>query len=142
MSLTRALSTIKKYQQKRISNDLIGVEVDYYYMASSFAGSKEIISMMLWTVIVDKEGFVYAYRTSQIGAYDGWKELITVRIYNHLLDIGINSLITKRISRDKEIKKDGHHIPNDYRATGDRIGIHGVDEVYIRRDRFLYIYII
>lgn len=47
MSLTRALSTIKKYQRKRINKDLIGVEVDYYYMASPFEGSKEIISMML-----------------------------------------------------------------------------------------------
>lgn len=139
MSLNRALSTIKKYQRNKIINDLIGVEVDYYYMASPFAGSKEIISMMLWSVIVDSEGFIYAYRTSHIGAHDGWKELITQRIYNHLIDVGISSLFANRIARDIEILKDGHHIPTDERSSGDRIGIHGADEVYIRRDRFTYI---
>jgi hypothetical protein len=139
MSLTRALSTIKKYQRKRISNDLIGVEVDYYYMASPFVKSKEIISIMLWTVIVDAEGFIYAYRTSHIGAHEGWKELFTQRIYIHLIDVGFGQLISNRISRNIEIKKDGHHIPTDERSSGVRIGINGADEVYIRRDRFTYI---
>ena len=139
MSLTRALSTIKKYERLHISNDLIGVEIDYYYMASYFAGSRNIISMMLWSVIVDAEGFIYAYRTSHIGDYEGWKELITNRIYVHLLDIGTSALFANRIVRDIYIKKDGHLIPTDDRSTGDRIGIHGADEVYLRKDRFNYI---
>lgn len=117
---------------------MIGVEVDYY-RASPFAGSKEIISMMLWTVVVDAEGFIYAYRTSHIGSHDGWKELITNRIYYHLIDVGISALFTNRIARDIEIAKEGHHMPTDERSSGDRIGIHGADEVYIRRDRFTYI---
>lgn len=139
MSLTRTLSTIKKYERPRMINELIGVEIDYYYMASYFAGSRNIISIMLWSVIVDAEGFIYAYRTSHIGDYDGWKELITNRIHEHLLEIGVSALFANRIARDITIKKEGHHIPTDERSTGDRIGIHGADEVYIRKDKFTYL---
>ncbi len=139
MSLTRALSTIKKYQRQQIQNDLEGVEVDYYYMSSYYAGSKTMISLMLWTVIVDAEGFIYACRSSHVGDYDNWRDLIRDRIYYHLLDVGVGDLFAKRIVRDIVIKKEGHIIPTDERSSGDRIGIHGADEVYIRKDRFTYI---
>lgn len=139
MSLTRALSTIKKYQRQQILNDLEGVEIDYYYMSSFYTGSKTIISMMLWTVIVDAEGFIYATRTSHVGDYYDWKELIRDRIYYHLLDVGVGDLFANRIVRDLDIIKEGHIIPTDERSSGDRIGVHGGDVVYIRKDKFTYI---
>jgi len=139
MTLTRALSTIKKYERPKILNDREGVEVDYYYMAGSFAGSKTLISITLWSVVVDAEGFVYGLKTSHIGHYEGWKDLIASRICQHLVELGVGKLFVKRLVRNIDIKKDGHHIPTDERSTGDRIGIHGADEVYIRRDRFTYI---
>lgn len=139
MTLFRALSTIKKNERNEIANSLENIEVDYYFMASKFAGSKEIISIWLWSVIVDNEGFVYCMKTTHIGDYSQWQQLIRDRISEHLFSVGVDNLIVKRLVRDLEIKKEGHIIPTDERSSGDRIGVHGADEVYIRKDRFTYI---
>jgi hypothetical protein len=132
-------NTITKNQKASPSNNLGGVEIDYYFMASKFGGSKTEIHLRLWTVIVDSEGFIYCMKTSHIGNYLVWKEVIQSRIKSHLIQIGIDGLIANRLVRDIEIKKEGHIIPNDIRCGGDRIGVDGSSEVYIRRTKFSYL---
>ncbi|WP_026838712.1 hypothetical protein [Gillisia sp. JM1] len=139
MTLFRALSTIKKNERNEIANPLENIEVDYYFMASRFAGSKEIVSIWLWSVIVDNEGYVYAMKTTQIGDYFEWEQLIRNRISEHLYTLGVDSLIVKRLVRDIDIKKEGHIIKEDLRSNGDRIGIDGSNEIYLRKDKFSYI---
>lgn len=139
MSLHRALSTITKKEIPQINNSLYTVEVDYYFMASRFAESREIVSIWLWSVIVDFEGNVYAKKTTHIGDYTEWQLLISNRITEHLKSIGVDNLIAKRMIRDIEIVKEGHLIKTDSRCQGDRIGINGSDDIYLRRDKFTYI---
>lgn len=139
MSLHRALSTLVKNERSQILNTLENIETDYYFMASRFAKSREIISIWLWTVIVDSEGFVYCMKTTHIGDYYEWEQLIRNRIGKHLVALGVDNLIIKRMVRDINIKKEGHIIKLDLRSCGDRIGINGSDEIHLRRDKFNYI---
>lgn len=138
MSLSRALSTISKHEQPQLNNSLYTVEVDYYFMASKFAGSNEIVSIWLWTILIDVEGNVYAKKTTHIGDFTQWKDMISNRICDHLKAVGVDNLIAKRMIRDIEIIKDGHLIKTDTRCQGDRIGIDGSDSIHIRRNRFSY----
>lgn len=129
------------YPENRITipNPLIGIEVDYYFMASRFAGSKTEVSITLWTVVVDEEGFVYGLMTFHNGHYEGWDEMIRDRIKEHLIKLNVDALFVKRLVRDLEIKKEGHLIPRDRRVGGTFIGIDGSSELYVRRDRFTYL---
>ena len=68
-----------------------------------------------------------------------WKEVILDRMESHLFKVGVDKLQTKRLLKEFEIEKEGHLIPWDYRVGGNRIGIDGSDEVYLRKDRFTYI---
>ncbi|TRO65486.1 hypothetical protein [Christiangramia sabulilitoris] len=140
MSLNHYIgNTLIKNQRSQPANTLGGIEIDYYFMASKFGGSQTEISLNLWTVLVDCDGFIYCMKTIHIGHFSTWKEVIKNRIKDHLVKIGIDSLIIKRLIRDIEIKKEGHIIPKDIRCGGDRIGIDGSDEVYIRRSKFTYL---
>lgn len=139
MLCTTIGNTITKSQRNQPANTLGGIEVDYYFMANRFGGSKFEISMSLWTIIVDEEGYVYAMRTRHIGHFETWEDVIRGRIQQHIYSIGFDGLFVKRLVRDLEIKKDGHLIPYDVRSTGDNIGIDGSTEIFIRRSKFKYI---
>ena len=132
-------NTLIRSQKNEPANTLGGIEIDYYFMASRFAGSATEISMSIWTIIVDCDGFIYAMRTEHLGSYEKWQEVISSRIKMHLYSIGLDNIVVTRLVRDIEIKKEDHLIPNNDRCVGDRIGIDGSDEVYIRRSRFSYI---
>ena len=132
-------NTLIRCQRNEPANTLGGVEIDYYFMASRFAGSKTEISMSIWTVIVDCDGFIYAMRTEHLGRYEKWQEVLAHRIKVHLYSIGMDNIVVMRLVRDIEIQKEGHLIPNNTRCASDRIGIDGSDEVYIRRSKFSYI---
>ncbi|MCH4821767.1 hypothetical protein ML462_01160 [Gramella lutea] len=129
---------IEKNQRSRPTNLLGGVEVDYYFMASKFSGSKTEISLVLWTIVVDEEGYIYGLLTRHLGHYNTWKEVISNRIKEHLIRLGLDNLFVNRLVREIEIKKEGHIIPKDIRCGGDRIGVDGSDEIYIRRSKFTY----
>lgn len=129
-------NTIIKKQRATIPNPMNGVEIDYYFTAKRVGGSNTTISMRLWTVIVDYEGFAYAMLTKHFGLYNPWKELIETRLLNHLLSLNVDKLQAKRLLRDIEIKKEGHLISYDLRMCGDKIGIRGEEEIYIRKDKF------
>lgn len=140
MGLDKSLgNTLTKSQRSEPANTLGGIEIDYYFMASRFAGSKTQISLCLWTVLVDCDGFVYVMKTNHLGHYEGWEEVIAERIRTHLFKIGLDHITVKRLVRDIEIKKDGHIIPNDDRCGGSKIGIDGSDDIYIRRSKFTYL---
>ena len=126
-------------QRNHPANMLGGVEVDFYFMATRFGGSKVEISMSLWTVVVDEEGFVYAMRTRHIGPYHDWQEVIRDRIEHHLYKLKLDGLFVRRMVRDIEINKEDHIIPHNPRSAGDNIGIDGSNEVYLRRSRFTYL---
>lgn len=132
-------NTLVRSQRNEPANTLGGVEIDYYFMASRFAGSSTEISMSIWTVIVDCDGFIYAMRTEHLGRYENWKEVISSRIKMHLYSIGLDNIVVMRLVRDIEIKKEGHLIPVNDRCASERMGIDGSDEVYIRRSKFSYI---
>ncbi len=121
----------------RVQNPLMGVEIDYYFMAKLSSGSKTEISMKIWTVIVDCHGEIYGMCTKHIGHYRTWKETIKGRMENHLKHVGLDSLQITRMLREIEIKKEGHLIKHDYRTTGS-IGIDGSNQLYIRRNKFTY----
>lgn len=122
----------------KVRNPLLGVEIDYYFMAHLLSGSKTELTLKLWTVIIDYEGIVYGMCTHHHGHYFEWKEAIQNRIKRHLLEVGLDNLQVNRMIRDIEIKKKGHIIPFDSR-TGDAIGINGSNELYIRKTKFTYI---
>ncbi|MFV8280609.1 hypothetical protein ACNKXS_03645 [Christiangramia marina] len=132
-------NVIEVKQRNHPANILGGVEVDYYFMATRFGGSSVEISMTLWTMIVDEEGFVYAMRTRHIGPYDNWKEVIRDRIEQHLYKLKLDGLFVRRMVRDIDIKKEGHIISHDPRSAGDNIGIDGSNEVFLRRSKFSYL---
>ncbi|WP_298527828.1 hypothetical protein [uncultured Christiangramia sp.] len=132
-------NSITKNERPEISNTIQGVEVDYYFTASRFADSKTEINMIIWTVVVDSEGFAYGLRTRHIGNYESWKEVILSRIENHLQKLNIDPLQVKRLVRDIEIKKEGHIIAIDTRRLGNNIGIDGSTDLYIRKDKFTFL---
>ncbi|WP_026914213.1 hypothetical protein [Christiangramia portivictoriae] len=132
-------NTVEKNERPKILNPLHGVEVDYYFTASLFADSKTEVSMIVWTVVVDYEGFVYGLRTRHIGNYKPWKELLLSRIESHLNKLNIDSLQVRRMVRDIEIKKEGHIIAIDTRRLGNNIGIDGSTDLYIRKDKFSFL---
>ena len=125
--------------KKVIQNPMEGVEVDYYFMASRFGGSKTQVTINLWTVAVDFDGNIYGMYTHHIGHYGCWKEMISCRIEQHLSKLGVDSLQVKRMLRDIIIQKEGHLIPGDHRQGGSRIGINGSDELYIRKEKFSFL---
>ncbi|MCM8570264.1 hypothetical protein NE848_12795 [Gramella jeungdoensis] len=130
---------VEYYKIPKVRKPHEGVEVDYYFMASRFAGHPTEISMDLWTVIIDSEGFAYGLKTSHLGDFHTWKEVIRDRIKEHLYRVGVDNLQVKRLVRDIEIKKDGHRIPNNNCVGGPFIGIDGGRELYIRKDKFTFI---
>lgn len=132
-------NTIEQKERPQILNPLQGVEVDYYFTANLFAESKTEVSMIVWTIVVDYEGFVYGLRTRHIGNYEPWKELLKSRIESHLRKLNIDSLQVKRMVRDIDIKKEGHIIALDTRRLGDNIGIDGSTDLYIRKDKFNFL---
>ena len=76
MSLKRSVgNTIIHNQRPRIENSLEGVEIDYYFMARRMGGSETVISLKLWTIIVDAQGFVYAMHTKHMGVLKNGKRL-------------------------------------------------------------------
>jgi hypothetical protein len=140
MSLDHCVgNTLTNSKRPTVANPIGGVEVDYYFMASTFSGSKTHVNICLWTVVVDSEGYVYGMYTKHIGHFETWKDVIRDRIAKHLFSVGVDNLQTRRLIRDIEIKKDGHLIPYNYRIGGNRIGIDGSDELYIRKDRFTFL---
>ncbi|GHA43555.1 hypothetical protein GCM10007103_25890 [Salinimicrobium marinum] len=140
MSLKRSVgNTIIQNQRSRIENPLEGIEIDYYFMASRVGGSKTEISLKLWTIIVDAQGYVYAMHTKHMGHFEEWETTIHNRMHEHLLIAGVDPLMTKRLLTDIEIKKDGHLIKWDTRCGGDYIGIDGSNNLYIRKNRFTYV---
>lgn len=139
MNLNKSYGNTVIKNMSKILNPLEGVEIDYYFMAQGFAGSKEEISLRLWTVIIDSQGQVYCMCTYHIGHFNPWKAVIRDRMESHLQKVGVDNLQISRMLREIQIKKEGHIIPWDYRVGGNRVGIDGSDEIYIRRDRFTYI---
>lgn len=131
-------NTITKYPQQKVQHPMEDVEIDYYFMASRFAGSKTEISMKIWTVIIDSQGLVYGMKTKHIGNYKDWQTVIQNRLKDHLQRVGIDNLIIERMVREIPIKKEGYIIPWDNRCSGDKIGIIGADEIYVRKDKFTY----
>ena len=131
-------NTITKHPQPKVVNSMEDVEIDYYFMAQRFAQSKTEISMKIWTVIIDSQGLIYGMKTKHWGHYEDWQTVIQSRLKDHLQRVGVDSLIVKRMVRDIPIEKEGHIIKWDYRCTGDKIGITGGDEIYVRKDKFNY----
>lgn len=131
-------NTITKNSQQKVQHPLEDVEIDYYFMASRFAGSKTEISMKIWTVVIDNRGLIYGMKTKHIGHFENWQLAIEKRLKDHLQRVGIDNLIIKRMVRDIPIEKEGHLIEWDYRCSGDKIGIRGDDEIYVRKDKFTY----
>ncbi len=138
-SLGNYIYKYPNHKRQSIPNPMQGVEIDYYFMASRFAGSKTEVPIKLWTVVVDSEGYAYGLYTKHLGHYQNWVKMIRERIATHLFRLGLDPLQTKRIVRDIDIQKEGHIIPTDNRCGGDRIGIDGSDELYVRRDKFTFI---
>ena len=138
MSLRKSVGNIlRRGKRDKIPNPLEGVEIDYYFKANRLGGKvSPVITLSLWTVIVDHEGFVYCMYTNHIGEYHTWKEVIYDRMKEHLISLGVDNLQIKRMLRDIEIKKEGHLIKTEYQHGGNRIGINGDDDIHIRRDRF------
>ena len=138
MSLNKPVgNTLRSAKRIKIPNPLEGVEIDYYFKASRIGGkASEVISLGLWTVVVDYEGYVYCMYTNHIGEYNSWQEVIYNRMREHLIELGVDNLQIKRMLRYIEIKKEGHLIKSDYRHGGNRIGVDGTDDIYVRRDRF------
>ena len=138
MSLRKSVGNIlRRGKRDKIPNPLEGVEIDYYFKSSRLGGkASTIISLSLWTVIVDNGGFVYCMYTHHIGEFYDWKEVIQDRMREHLIDVGLDKLQIKRMLREIEIKKDGHLIKTEYQHGGNRIGINGDDYIHLRRDRF------
>ena len=139
VSLGKSNGNILYRNTGSIQNPHEGVEIDYYFMAKRFGGSEYEITLRLWTVIIDSKGDIFCMYTSHNGHYSTWKEVISDRMKSHLFKVGVDNLHAKRLLRDFEIKKEGYIIPWDYRVGGNRIGIDGSDEIYIRKDRFTYI---
>ena len=139
MSLYRTIGgVVYKNDKPRIINSLLGVEVDYYFMAKRSSKGSNVISLKLWSIIVDHEGLVYGMITQHFGEFQDWEKVIHSRIHEHLLRVGVDMLHAKRMVRDIEIKKDGHLLPYDYR-TSDAIGIEGSNQLYIRKSKFTYL---
>lgn len=122
-------------ERPNILNALEGFEVDYYFMAKRYDGSRTQITMSIWVVVVDFEGFVYGQKTIHSGHYENWKLAITDMIEAFLIKLDVDKLFIKRTMVDMEIKKDGHLIPYNPKSS-DRIGIDGGSELYIRKNRF------
>lgn len=131
-------NTITKHPQPKVLQPLEDVEIDYYFMATRFAGSRTEINMKIWTVIIDSQGIIYGMYTKHWGNYENWQEVIQKRIKDHLQRVGVDPLIIKRMVRDIPIQKEGHIIKWDYRCSGDKIGIRGDDEIYVRKNKFNY----
>ncbi len=129
-------NTIIQHQRPQVTNPLEDIQIDFYFMATCFAQSKTEISMKLWSVIIDSDGYVYAMKTRHLGHFEDWKEVIVNRLKDHIHKIGVDPLIVKRIIKDIDINKEKHIIPWDYRCTGTKIGIDGSDKIYIREDKF------
>lgn len=140
MRLSKPVGNIlTKSDRDMIPNPQEGVEIDYYYKATRFGGkTSKVISLSLWTVVVDYEGCVYCMYTKHIGEYFTWKEVIYNRMREHLIRLGVDNLQIKRMLRDVDIKKEGHLIETEYENGGNRIGIDGTDDIYVRKDRFTY----
>lgn len=137
MSLRKSVGNIlTRNKRDKIPNPLEGVEIDYYFKASRFSKNSVIISLCLWTVVVDYEGFVYCMYTHHIGEYYKWQEVIYDRMSQHLIRLGVDNLQIKRMLREIEIKKEGHLVKTEYPNGGNRIGINGDDEIHVRREKF------
>lgn len=138
MSLHKTTGNIlTRGQRDKILKPMEGVEIDYYFKASRLGGKvSPVITLSLWTVVVDTEGFVYCMYTHHIGEYFPWKQVIYDRMREHLVRLGVDKLQIKNMLIDIEIKKKGHLIKTEYENGGNRIGINGDDEIHIRRDRF------
>ena len=141
MSLRHTVgNTLTRGERDKIPNPIAGVEIDYYFKAERFGGkTSKQISLSLWTVVVDYEGFIYCMYTHHIGDYQPWKEVIYDRMHSHLIRLGVDNLQIKRMLREIEIKKEGHLIKNMPIHGGNRIGVDGSDDIYVRRDRFTLI---
>jgi len=138
MSLHKTTGNIlKRGQRDKIPNPIEGVEIDFYFKAERLGGkTSEVITLSLWTVVVDYEGFVYCMYTKHIGEFHIWQEVIYDRMKQHLGELGVDNLQIKRILREMEIKKEGHLIETEYEHGGNRIGINGDDDIHVRKDRF------
>ncbi|MAM19844.1 MAG: hypothetical protein ABGW91_06245 [Christiangramia sp.] len=137
MSLHNRNGNTIEYRQFQKPQNLLGeVEFDYYFTAKKAWRSSTEIFLSLWTIIVDEQGYAYGLLTRHHGHFEPWKEVISNRICQHLAHLGYDNLIIRRITRDLIVEKEGHLISSKAECVGDRIGIDGSNNLYIRKDRF------
>ncbi len=83
-----------------------GIEIDYWYMAQRISAHSNIIDFNLCTIIYDHLGNRFECKSIHQGDYKEWKEVIRKRMETHLLKVGVDKLMARRICRDIVISKD------------------------------------
>lgn len=90
---------------EQVVDSHLGIKIDYWYMAKRTSEATSLIDLLICTVIYDYKGNRFECKSMHHGDYTPWKEVILQRMENHMLKVGVDKLMTKRIVRDLEITK-------------------------------------